>query len=116
MTAVDDAALAVGRLVADSSRGVPPVMVGTVDRVEAGQSGSRSGRGVWVTGLTMEPGAVLPVRVWSQAFDDRVTAGAVLKGSLVLVAATTTQPVQFAILDVAVSAPVLPDLGVVQPL
>lgn len=116
MTAVDDAALAVGQLVADSSRGVPPVMIGTIHRVDIGQAGSRSGRGVWVTGLTMEPNAVLQLRVWSQAFDDRVTAGTVTRGVRVLVATTTTQPVQFAILDVAVTAPVMVDLGIVQPL
>lgn len=116
MSGVDDAARSVGVLVAEATRGVPPVMVGTIDRVDAGQSGSRSGRAVWVTGLSMEQSAVVQARVWSQAFDDRITAGTVTRGTRVLVATTTTSPVQIAVLDVAVTAPVLTDLSVISPL
>lgn len=116
MTAVDDAAAAVGAALAASTRGVPPVMVGTIQNVVPGQAGTRSGRGVWVTGLETEQSTVMPVRWWTQAFDDRITAGTVTRGARVLIATTSTQPVQLAILDLAVSAPTIPDLNAATPL
>lgn len=116
MTGVDEAAQAVGLLVADSVRGVPPVMIGSIHQIVTGQTGTRSGRAVWVTGLTMEQSAVVQARVWTQAFDERITAGTVTRGTPVVVAVTTTQPVQFVILDVAVTTPLLPALGVPTPL
>lgn len=91
-------------------------MIGTVHSVVPGQAGSRSGRGVWVTGLEMEQSAVVPARWWSQAFDDRITAGLVTRGTRVSVATTSTQPVQLLILDVVVSAPVIRDLNAATPL
>jgi hypothetical protein len=84
-------------------------MVGTIDSVDTG------GR-VWVTGLETEQSAVLPVRWWSAAFDARLAAGTVAAGARVLVATTSTLPVQLAILDLAVSAPVVPVLGLADPL
>lgn len=109
MTAVDDAAAAVGAAMTDATRGVPPVMVGTIDRVDVGGQ-------VWVTGLEAEQSAVMPVRWWSAAFDARLTARTVVSGARVLVATTSTLPVQLAILDLAVSAPVVPALGLADPL
>jgi hypothetical protein len=58
----------------------------------------------------------MPVRWWTAAFDDRITAGTVARGSRVLIATTSTQPVQLAILDLAVSAPTIADLTVATPL
>lgn len=116
MTGVDDAAAAVGAALAAATRGVPPVMVGTVSSVVPGQVGSRSGRGVWVTGLETEQSSVMPVRWWSQSFDDRITAGTVTTGTRVLIATTSTQPVQLAILDVAVTTPSIPNLTAATPL
>lgn len=109
MTGVDDAAAAVGAAMAAATRGVPPVMVGTIDSVDNG------GR-VWVTGLELEQSAVMPVRWWSATFAARLAAGTVTPGLRVLVATTSTLPVQLAILDLAVSAPVVPALGAATPL
>lgn len=110
MTGVDAVAAAVSAAVLAATRGVPPVMIGTIDRVDSG------GR-VWVTGLEAEQSAVMPVRWWSAAFAARLAAGTVAPGARVLIVTTTSAlPVQLAILDLAVSAPPVTALGLADPL